>query len=176
MKGTIIGVLGGRQHNCTAASRSMAYAIGKEIALRGMGLVCGGEDGIMEAACRGCKDAGGVAIGIMKWNNTEDANRYIDYAIATSMDLARNNIIIWTASGLVAFDGGYGTASEINLALDVGRPLVVTGGSPLLKQDAYDSDSCIYVPGNDPGLASSIMDKLMELITRSDLLKDARGI
>ncbi len=163
---TIIGILGGRTPNCTPGSLEMAQAIGEEIAKRGMALVCGGGDGIMEAACRGCKLAGGTTIGIMKWHHADDANSYVDYAIPTSMDIARNNVIIWTAAGLIAFDGRYGTASEIGVTLDVGKPLVVTGTSRILHPRGYEVDSCIYRPTNDPAEAASIVDDLLELITR----------
>ncbi len=170
----MIGILGGREENCSDAAKRLARAVGAEIAKRGMAVVCGGGDGIMEEACRGCREAGGVALGIMKWNHATDANPHIDYAIATSMDLARNNVIIWSAAGLIAFDGGYGTASETSLALDVGRPLIVTGDAPLLQERAFEAESCVVLPGNEPADAARILDMLEHIIARSDLLKDAR--
>jgi uncharacterized protein (TIGR00725 family) len=172
----IIGVIGGRSVNCQDQAIRLAYAVGAEIGRRGLALVCGGGDGIMEAACKGCKETGGATLGIFKWNHSEDANPFIDYAIATSMDLARNNIIVWTAAGLIAFDGMYGTASEASLSLDVGRPLVVTGNSPLFKTDAYNTPSCKYIPGNDPANAATVLDTLLDIIRRSELLKDARNV
>ena len=170
----MIGVIGGRTVSTHSQAMEFAYAIGKEIGRRELSLVCGGGDGVMEAACRGCKEAGGSTVGIMKWNHSEDSNPYVDYAIATSMDLARNNIIIWSASGLIAFDGAYGTASETALALDVGRPLVVTGEKPLFKAEAYESTSCIRIEGNNPVNAGHVVDSLLDLIAKSNLLKDAR--
>lgn len=154
----------------------LSYAIGAEIGRRGMSLVCGGGDGIMENACRGCKEHGGTTIGIMKWNHGEDANPYIDYPIATSMDLARNNVIVWTASGLIAFEGRYGTSSEIGLCLDVGRPLIVTAPTPLYKETVLDTVSSRYRPTEDPQQAESIVEELLTLISRSNLLKDSRAL
>jgi uncharacterized protein (TIGR00725 family) len=170
-----IGILGGRKVNCSNEALQFAEAVGIEIGKRGWALVCGGEDGIMEAACRGCKQAEGVTIGIMKWNHAQDANDYVDYAICTSMDLARANIIIWTAAGLIAFEGRYGTATEIGLAFDVGRPIVITGENSLFSLEAFNAENCVRIPGNDVSNASLVVNKLEELISKSDLLKDARN-
>ena len=43
-----------------------AEDVGREIALRGGTLICGGLGGVMEAAARGCKSAGGITIGIIR--------------------------------------------------------------------------------------------------------------
>lgn len=176
MNKTVIGILGGRKGNCSDEALQFAEAVGSEIAKRNWALVCGGEDGIMEAACRGCKQAGGVTLGIMKWNHAQDANDYIDYAICTSMDLARANIIIWTSAGLIAFEGLYGTATEIGLTLDVGRPIVITGEKSLFNLEAFDTEKCLRIPGNSIADAELVLNKLEELINKSDLLKDARNL
>ena len=173
---TIIGILGGRKQNCGKEALLFAEAVGREIAKRDWALVCGGEDGTMEAACRGCKQAGGVTLGIMKWNHAQDANDHVDYAISTSMDLARANIIVWTAAGLIAFEGRYGTATEIGLALDVGRPIIITGETCLYQPEAFNCESCVRIPGNNVDNAVLVVNKLDELIHKADLLKDARNI
>jgi uncharacterized protein (TIGR00725 family) len=162
----IIGVLGGKSGNSSKDALLFAEAVGREIAKRGFALVSGGYDGIMEAASRGCKDAGGVTIGILKHKDAEGVNPYIDYAVPTSMGTARNNIIILTASGLIAFEGGYGTASEIVLALDAGRPIIVTGDKSLLRPEALKADNCLYIKGNDPKNAGEVLDKLCGLMDR----------
>lgn len=171
---TVIGIIGGREQNCTPAARDFAEAVGYAIGHRGLAIVSGGEDGIMEAASRGCKRGGGTTIGIMKWNHAQDANPFIDYAIPTSMDLARANPLIWTASGIIAFEGGYGTATEAALALDVGRPLIMTGDYTLLSHAALDHQNAKWLPGNNPAHADYIVEQLFELIEKTALNKDAR--
>jgi hypothetical protein len=87
-------------------------------------LVCGGRGGVMEAACRGAQGAGGVTVGILPGTDRSEANRYLDIPIATGLGEARNAIVVRTADAVIAVSGGYGTLSEIGLALKMGRPVV----------------------------------------------------
>jgi len=120
-----IGVIGGR-----SASKQIlddAFIVGREIAKRGAVLVCGGMGGVMESACRGAKEAGGVTIGIIPTNNPNDANPFIDYVIATDMGFARNALIINSVCGVIAINGKFGTLSEVGFALQKGIPVISLG-------------------------------------------------
>jgi uncharacterized protein (TIGR00725 family) len=113
--------------SCSQEVAAQAEAVGREIARRGAVLVCGGRGGVMEAACRGAKTEGGITVGILPGADRGEANRYVDIAIATGMGEARNAIVVRTADAVVAVSGGYGTLSEIGLALKMGRPVVGLG-------------------------------------------------
>jgi uncharacterized protein (TIGR00725 family) len=113
--------------SCSQEVAAQAEAVGREIARRGAVLVCGGRGGVMEAACRGAKAEGGITVGILPGADRGEANRYVDIAIATGMGEARNAIVVRTADAVVAVSGGYGTLSEIGLALKMGRPVVGLG-------------------------------------------------
>jgi uncharacterized protein (TIGR00725 family) len=78
----------------------------------------------MEAVCRGAKEAGGTTVGILAGANRSDANRYVDVAIPTGLGQARNAIVVRTGDALIAIGGGYGTLSEIALALRREKPVV----------------------------------------------------
>jgi hypothetical protein len=78
----------------------------------------------MEAACRGAKAEEGTTIGILPGNDRQEANRYVDIPIVTGLGEARNAVVVRTADAVVAISGGYGTLSEIGLALKMGRPVV----------------------------------------------------
>jgi uncharacterized protein (TIGR00725 family) len=54
----------------------------------------------------------------------QDANAYVDVPIVTGLGEARNAIVVRTADAVIAVSGGYGTLSEIGLALKMGRPVV----------------------------------------------------
>jgi uncharacterized protein (TIGR00725 family) len=71
----------------------------------------------MEAACRGAKDAGGTTVGILPGAERSDANAWVDVVIPTGLGQARNAIVVRSADAVVAIGGGYGTLSEIALAL-----------------------------------------------------------
>ncbi|NOX38329.1 MAG: TIGR00725 family protein [Calditrichaeota bacterium] len=122
MAAGIIGVLGGGQ--CDAETYEQARRVGQEIARRGGRVVCGGLFGVMEAVCRGAREAGGTTIGILPTDQITDANPYVDIPIATGMGIGRNIIIVRTAQVCIAINGGYGTLSEIAYALQLGKPVI----------------------------------------------------
>jgi uncharacterized protein (TIGR00725 family) len=101
-----------------------AREIGRLVAERGGILVCGGRSGVMEAAARGATEAGGVAIGILRDEDWQQANDFLSYAIATGTGHARNLAVVCSGDVVIAVGGEYGTLSEIGLALKVGRPVV----------------------------------------------------
>ncbi len=106
-----IGVIGGA--NPEDKFRKIAFDVGRLIAEKGALLVCGGLSGVMEAAARGVKKAGGVSVGILPGNSPKDANHYIDIPIATGMGYSRNSLVVMNADVLIAIDGEYGTLCEI---------------------------------------------------------------
>jgi len=118
----LIGVIGGSI--CNDEICDFAYKTGEEIARRNAVLVCGGLSGVMEAACKGAKDAGGLTIGIIPGDDKNDANKYVDIPIVTNIGYARNFVIVQTADAFVAIDGRFGTLSELAFVLDTKKPVV----------------------------------------------------
>jgi uncharacterized protein (TIGR00725 family) len=108
----------------TAADLGAAEAVGNELARAGAVLVCGGLGGVMEASCRGAREAGGTTIGILPGSDRAAANPFVDVAIATGLGEARNALVVRSADALVAVGRGYGTLSEIALALKAHKPVV----------------------------------------------------
>jgi uncharacterized protein (TIGR00725 family) len=133
-----------------------------------MGVVCGAEGGIMKAACLGCKQSGGTTIGILKGNKISANHSYLDFAIVTSMDIASNNIIVWSSAGLVALDGRFGTLNEIALALDFGKPLVSLGTHRHLKVENVDAEHFAHYEGYDSAQVPAILDRLESMIKRTN--------
>ncbi|MEA2454637.1 MAG: hypothetical protein QOI45_899 [Thermoleophilaceae bacterium] len=101
-----------------------AADVGRLVAERGAVLVCGGLGGAMEAACRGAKQAEGVTVGILPGSDRSDANPYVDVALPTGLGEARNALVVRAADVVIAIGGGYGTLSEIALALKAGKRVI----------------------------------------------------
>ncbi len=117
----LIGILGGREID--PEIERLSYEAGALIARHGFGLVCGGMGGVMEAASRGCKEAGGLTVAIIPQDDPSHANPYADIVIPTGLGIARNLLIIRAAEGLIAIDGKFGTLSEIAYALQLEKPI-----------------------------------------------------
>ena len=108
-----------------------AAEVGRLLAERGAVLVSGGRGGVMEAACRGAKEAGGTTLGILPGLERSEANPYVDVAVPTGLGEARNALVVRAADALIALAGGYGTLSEVALALQSGKPVVGLGSFEL---------------------------------------------
>jgi hypothetical protein len=104
-----------------------AEEAGRLIAARGALLVCGGLGGVMEAACRGAHEAGGTTLGLLPGDDRREANEFVDIAVPTGLGEGRNALVVRAADAVVAIGGGYGTLSEIALALRAGKPVIGVG-------------------------------------------------
>jgi len=122
----IIGVFGGGNVRETAPEWRAAHEIGRLIAMHDCILLTGGLGGVMAAASKGAKGAGGTTIAILPGDrNTSPANPHVDIAVYTGMGEARNVINVKSCHAAIAVGGEYGTLSEIALALKTGCPIVL---------------------------------------------------
>ncbi len=110
-----------------------AEEVGREVAKRGAVLICGGLGGVMEAAAKGAREAGGLTVGILPGEDTEEMNPYIDIPIVTGLGYARNTLVAYSGDAVIAVGGKLGTLSEIAYALMKYKPVVgiSTGGFDL---------------------------------------------
>lgn len=113
------------------AQRAAAFELGRRAVDRGFRVVCGGMDGVMEAAAHGAHTSEqyreGDTIGIAMSYRAADLNPWVDIVIPTGMGYARNAIVVSTGDVVVAIGGGSGTLSEIALAWQIQRPILVYG-------------------------------------------------
>ncbi len=116
-----------------------AEAVGRLIAENGHMLICGGRGGVMAAACRDATSAGGIAVGILPGHTADNANPWVTVPIATGLGEARNAIIARAANALIAIGTGWGTLSEIALAVKMGKPVVALGSARFLQDFAADA-------------------------------------
>jgi uncharacterized protein (TIGR00725 family) len=117
-----VGVIGAGE--CGGSTYQAAQSLGYEIGKKGWILVCGGLGGVMEAAAKGCTEAGGITLGILPGSERNSANPYIRIALPTALGEGRNLLVVRTSDVLVSIAGSYGTLSEIALALKIGKPVI----------------------------------------------------
>jgi uncharacterized protein (TIGR00725 family) len=134
-----VGVMG----SGTDEHRNLADGLGKLLASLNVNVLTGGGQGVMKSvseaftAAREC----GICIGIIPCRSEDDRttpkagypNQFVELAIYTHLpfsgalgrhDLSRNHINVLSCAAIVALPGGEGTATEVSLALDYGKPII----------------------------------------------------
>lgn len=109
----------------------LAYKVGAEIAKLNFHLVCGGLSGVMLESSRGFQsiETDGKVIGILPSYDPDTANEFVDIRIPTGMDLGRNQLVVSSADAVIAVGGGAGTLSEISMASQLGKSIILIKGS-----------------------------------------------
>jgi uncharacterized protein (TIGR00725 family) len=130
----IVGVMGPGEQ-ATVEDVEMAYELGREIAQAGWILLTGGRPvGVMEAASRGAKSAGGLTMGILSGDRREDVSSAVDIPIVTGMGNGRNIINVLSSSVIISCGLGPGTASEVALAIKIRKPVIFLNVSTVDQQ------------------------------------------
>jgi uncharacterized protein (TIGR00725 family) len=131
----IIGVYGTWRATEDSAIYQSAMEIGRAAARRGFAVLTGAYTGIMEAAPRGAKEAGGAALGY-SWNKLDNElapNIFLDSIVAFSSAEQRMARLVGDADVCVFFPGRTGTVAELALATEMRAkgekllPLVLVG-------------------------------------------------
>ena len=136
-------VIGSDGDHCPANTYDAAKEVGAQLAARGAVTVTGGLGGVMEAACRGAKERGGMVVGIIPHEDMSYANPYCDIIIPTGIGFARNFITAYSADAAIVVGGGAGTFIEACVAYQKGKPIVAltgTGGTADKIADTYLDD------------------------------------
>src|SRR5271168_698302 len=130
---TTIGIIGrGMQHDRDPVDPIVlesARLVGRLVAERGGVIVSGGLGGVMEAASRGAKEAGGLTLGFLPSMDKSSGNAFLDIVLPTGLGRARNLITARGCDAIVMIGGGCGTLNELTIAYAEGRPVVVLRGS-----------------------------------------------
>ncbi|HEV2390366.1 MAG TPA: TIGR00725 family protein [Nitrososphaerales archaeon] len=128
-RGVQISVVGYDADACTEVAREAAYRVGRAIAKGGATVVCGGLGGVMEAACKGARDAGGHSVGIIPTSDFSQANQYCEFVVATGIGMSRNFVVAYSGDAMIVVGGGAGTISEVAAAYRVSKPIITVKGT-----------------------------------------------
>lgn len=122
----VVAVIGDGDPRGPEAHRLLEWAeeVGQHLARGGATVVTGGLGGVMRAASRGARGAGGETVGILPGTDASEANEFVRVPIATGLGVVRNLVVVTSADAVVAVGGRHGTLSEIGLALRMGRHVV----------------------------------------------------
>jgi uncharacterized protein (TIGR00725 family) len=157
----VIMVSGGSR--ASQQDKERAEEVGRLLAEAGAVVLTGGGTGVMEAACRGARAAGGITLGVLPGSDASQSppNEHVSLSVFTGMGDARNSILVRTADAVIAIGGSWGTLSEIALASKVGRPIILLGtwgitppdrsiAVPPRARDAQEAVSLALKAAGDP--------------------------
>ncbi len=112
--GPCVTVFGSARFTDTDPSYTQARALGTALAGAGLTVMTGGGPGIMEAANRGAKEAGGLSLGCnIELPREQKPNPYLDSWITFRYFFVRKVMLVKYSSAFIALPGGFGTLDEI---------------------------------------------------------------
>lgn len=122
-----VGVIG--PNEASAEVLAAAEAVGRVLGRCGLTLLCGGRQGVMEAASRGASAEGGLTVALLPGADPAQANPFVAVPIATGIGEARNALIAQASLCLVSVGDSYGTLSEVALGLRLGKRVFGLAGA-----------------------------------------------
>lgn len=146
---------------------AFAEALGAAIGRRGWALLSGGRGGIMEAASRGCREAGGTVVGILPTGDDSSGNEHCHVVLPTGMGWTRNSLTALAGDAIVAIGGRAGTLSEIAFGWSYGKPVLAATGvggwsEKLAGQAIDDRRSDRLEPVATPAEAEAALARILE--------------
>jgi len=116
--GPCVTIFGSARFGETHPYYAIARDIGRRVSLMGFTVMTGGGPGLMEAANRGARDAGGLSVGCnIELAHEQDPNPYMDRWITCHYFFVRKVLLFKYSYGFIALPGGLGTLDEVSEAL-----------------------------------------------------------
>jgi uncharacterized protein (TIGR00725 family) len=148
----------------TPRDQRIAESLGSLAAGRGWVVMTGGiASGVMEAAARGARRAGGIVVGILPSSDRDEASPDLSLAVSTGLGQGRNNVIVLSSDALAVCGMSSGTAVEAALALRAARPLVFIAADSATRE--------FFIRLAPPGaihFVDTVEDAIETLATRLD--------
>ena len=116
--GPCVTVFGSARFKESHPYYGIAREVGKRVSQLGFAVMTGGGPGLMEAANRGAKEAGGLSVGCnIELPFEQDPNPYLDRWITCHYFFVRKVLLFKYSYAFIALPGGLGTLDELSEAL-----------------------------------------------------------
>lgn len=112
--GPAVTIFGGARFEEKESFYTAAYETARQLAGDGLTVITGGGPGIMEAANRGCIEAGGTSVGLnIQLSHEQTPNNYQNLNLSFRYFFIRKLMFVKYAMAYVIFPGGFGTMDEL---------------------------------------------------------------
>ncbi len=174
--GPCVTVFGSARFEAGHPHYELARQLGGALARAGYTVMTGGGPGIMEAANRGAKEAGGLSIGCnIALPQEQQPNPYVDRFIEFEHFFVRKVMMVKYSNAFVALPGGFGTLDEIFEVVTLTQteklesfPIICMGNHFWEKLNDFMRDTLIH--------EGTISPEDLDIIKFADTVEQAVGI
>jgi len=135
--GPAVTIFGGARFDENETFYTAAFETAQKLTKEGLTVITGGGPGVMEAANRGCIEAGGTSVGLnIQLSHEQSPNNYQNLSLSFRYFFIRKLMFVKYAAAYVIFPGGFGTMDELFESLT----LIQTGKIRHFPVVLYDSE------------------------------------
>ena len=136
--GPAVSIFGSARTSPGSEWYAKGVELGRRVAEAGFAVITGGGPGVMEAANRGAREAGGTSVGLgIELPFEAGLNPYVDLGINFRYFFARKTMFVKYSEGFVVLPGGFGTLDEVFEAVTLAQTGKVTSFPIVLVGVAY---------------------------------------
>jgi uncharacterized protein (TIGR00730 family) len=170
--GPCVTVFGSARTPESSPNYQLARQMGAAITQLGFTVMTGGGPGIMEAANRGAKDAGGRSVGCnIELPFEQKPNRYLDRCVTMHYFFVRKTLLIKYSYAFIVFPGGAGTVDELFEALTLIQTGKIEHFPIVMMGTSYWSEMIGFL--NKMAQAGTISPEDVKLIYATDSVEEA---
>src|SRR6266496_2344885 len=168
-----VSVFGSARSKPDSFECRLAEDLGAALARAGYAVITGGGPGVMEAANKGCTEAGGLSVGLgIELPFEQGLNEWIDVGIDFRYFFARKTMFVKYAQAFVVLPGGFGTMDELFEALTLVQTRKVTRFPVILMGSEYWSGLVDWIK-QTLLKDGKVSESLLDLIQVTDDVEEA---